>query len=242
MIAHTVPKAIIVALDFSTEQSCCALLDQLDPSQCRVKIGKELFTSIGPNIVRRAIDSGFDVFLDLKFHDIPNTVAAACRAAADLGVWMVNVHASGGRQMMEAAREELAHLSSRPLLVAVTVLTSLDDSAVRELGFADDTNALVKRLARLSHDCGVDGVVCSPHEIRMIKECCSNQFLAVTPGVRPKGSDLGDQRRVATPSEAFSAGADFLVIGRPISRAADCAAALTAIYSELRADHSAENR
>jgi orotidine-5'-phosphate decarboxylase len=242
MIADSGANVIIVALDFSTEQSCVALLDQLDPSQCRVKIGKELFTSIGPNIVRRAIDSGFDVFLDLKFHDIPNTVAAACRAAADLGVWMVNVHASGGRQMMEAARDELAHFSSRPLLVAVTALTSLDDNAVRELGFANDANALVKRLAKLSDDCGVDGVVCSPNEIRMIKDSCSAQFLAVTPGVRPKGSDLGDQRRVATPSEALAAGADFLVIGRPITKAADCAAALSAIYNDLVADHSREAR
>ncbi|MFT4564810.1 MAG: orotidine-5'-phosphate decarboxylase [Gammaproteobacteria bacterium] len=236
MSASTEPNVIIVALDFSTEQSCCALLDQLDPSQCRVKIGKELFTSIGPNIVRRAIDSGFDVFLDLKFHDIPNTVAAACRAAADLGVWMVNVHASGGRQMMEAAGEELAQCFSRPLLVAVTALTSLDDSAVRELGFADDTHTMVKRLAKLSYDCGLDGVVCSPNEIRMIKDCCSHQFLAVTPGVRPAGADLGDQRRVSTPSEARSAGADFLVIGRPITRATDSKAALNAICSELAKD------
>jgi orotidine-5'-phosphate decarboxylase len=209
------------------------MVELLDPARCRLKIGKELFTRAGPGLVRRVIDAGFDVFLDLKYHDIPNTVAGACSAAADLGCWMINLHASGGRAMMEAACERLAHHAARPLLVAVTVLTSMDETAVGEVGFTTDPHGLVLRLAGLAQECGMDGVVCSAHEIRSIKQRCGNDFMAVTPGVRPKDSAADDQLRVATPAVAVGAGADFLVIGRPITRAEDPAAALDAIYAEV---------
>ena len=228
-------KYVVVALDFATARECHAMMDKLDPGRCRVKIGKELFTSTGPSIVKYAVDQGFDVFLDLKYHDIPNTVANACSAAADLGCWMVNVHASGGRPMLEAAVGRLAQLKSRPLLVAVTVLTSLDDHAIHEVGFRENTASLVERLALLSKDCGLDGVVCSTHEIRNIKQCCGAKFLTVTPGVRPAGTSVDDQKRVATPAQALAAGGDFLVVGRPITQADDCSVALDAIYAQATA-------
>jgi orotidine-5'-phosphate decarboxylase len=226
------PKYVVVALDYSNEHDCHAMLEKLDPTHCRVKIGKELFTSVGPSIVRYAVNAGFDVFLDLKYHDIPNTVASACSAAAELGCWMVNVHASGGRPMLEAAATRLAQRGSGPLLVAVTMLTSLDDQIIREVGFGENTAALVERLALLSKDCGLDGVVCSTLEIRNIKQRCGEDFLTVTPGVRPAGSSADDQKRVSTPAQARAAGGDFLVVGRPITRADDSSAALDAIYAE----------
>ncbi len=228
-------NCVIVALDFATEHDAWHLLEQLDPRRCRVKVGKELFTRAGPAFVRRVVDFGFDVFLDLKFHDIPNTVSGACSAAADLGCWMVNVHASGGREMMSAAAERLAHYQSRPLLVAVTVLTSMDHASVLEVGYGAAPDKLVPQLATLAQGCGLDGVVCSAHEIETIRQQCGSTFVAVTPGIRPQGSADHDQRRVATPAGALSAGADFLVIGRPITRAADCVAALDAIYVEISA-------
>jgi len=227
------PKAVIVALDFASERETWNLVERLDPATCRLKVGKELFTRCGPGLVTKLVDLRFDVFLDLKFHDIPNTVAAACAAAADLGCWMVNVHAAGGRAMLTAAAERLAKCREKPLLIAVTVLTSMDDAALAEVGFSGDTNTQVRRLAKLGHACGVDGVVCSAHELRTIKDACGTGFLAVTPGVRPPSAALDDQRRVATPVDAMTLGADYLVIGRPITRAADPFAVLEAINAEL---------
>ena len=200
-----------------------------------MKIGKELFTRTGPAFVRRAVDAGYDVFLDLKFHDIPNTVAGACRAAAALGCWMINVHASGGRAMLEAAVASVAEMKDRPILTAVTILTSLDDQALHEVGYADSARNSVARLAKLSCACGVDGVVCSPREISDIKAACGGGFLAVTPGIRPADSGSDDQVRIATPRSAVDAGADFLVVGRPITRADDPQRALAAIHREATA-------
>jgi orotidine-5'-phosphate decarboxylase len=212
---------LIVALDFATETEALAMAKQLDPSLCKVKVGKELFTSAGPSLVRRLVEAGFDVFLDLKFHDIPNTAAKACQAAANLGVWMINVHASGGRDMMIAARAALEARTSRPLLIAVTVLTSLSDQALLEIGFEASTAAQVDRLARLTHASGLDGVVCSVHEVAEIKQACGAGFLTVTPGIRFAEDAKGDQVRVATPQFAREQGADYLVMGRPITQAAN---------------------
>ncbi|WP_462320313.1 orotidine-5'-phosphate decarboxylase [Halochromatium sp.] len=226
---------IIVALDYASADAAIALADQLDPQQCRVKVGKELFTSAGPTVVQQLTRRGFDVFLDLKYHDIPNTVAAACAAAAELGVWMLNVHASGGMAMMQAARERLAQAQDRPLLIAVTLLTSLDDNDLRAIGCPGTALARVEQLAELTAKAGLDGVVCSPREAAALRQRLGRQFLLVTPGVRPTPGASGDQKRVMTPSQAINAGADHLVIGRPITAAADPQAALAAIQAELRA-------
>lgn len=226
-------RPLIVALDFPDEEQALAMAAALDPALCRVKVGKELFTRCGPPIVRRLARDGFDVFLDLKFHDIPNTVAAACAAAADLGCWMINVHASGGRAMMEAAAERLAKRSESPLLIAVTVLTSMDNSAVREIGFEMEPEELVVRLARLAQSSGMDGVVSSPRELVAIRAACGSEFITVTPGVRPATASADDQKRVATPAAARAAGASYLVVGRPVTQAADPAAAVEAIIAEL---------
>jgi len=221
---------IIVALDISTEQELEKLTAQLDPKLCRVKVGKELFTRFGPQFVEKLHKLGFSVFLDLKFHDIPNTVANACRAAADLGVWMLNVHASGGRKMLETAAEALSKIqTARPLLVGVTILTSLDQNDIQEIGLSGTPNENVQRLAKLSEECGLDGVVCSPLEVESLRAQCGTEFLFVTPGVRPAGSSTADQKRVMTPSQALEAGAHYLVIGRPITRADDPSQALEAI-------------
>lgn len=228
-------RKVIVALDFPDGYEALALADRLRGTSCAVKVGKELFTREGPAICRALHGRGLRVFLDLKFHDIPNTVAAACRAAADLGVWMVNVHASGGREMLEAAREALGNAESRPLLVAVTVLTSLDAARLAEVGVNAPPAAQVERLARLSAAAGLDGVVCSPQEIALVKAACGPVFLTVTPGVRPAGSAHDDQQRIATPAAARAAGGDYLVIGRPITRAADPRLALDAIAAEIAA-------
>ncbi len=208
---------IIIALDFKDESSTLALVAQLKPELCKLKVGKELFVRCGPSLVQKLIDRGFDVFLDLKFHDIPNTVAAACMAAADMGVWMVNVHASGGRKMMMAAREAIESCQHQPLLIAVTVLTSLSRADIVEVGLDIEPEQQVLRLAHLAHDCALDGVVCSPLEVAMLKSKISQDFCLVTPGVRPPGSSTGDQQRVMTPAEALSQGSDYLVIGRPIT-------------------------
>lgn len=226
---------LIVALDFSAGAEALAFADRIRGSGCAVKVGKELFTREGPPVVAALQARGLRVFLDLKFHDIPNTVAAACRAAADLGVWMVNVHASGGSEMMAAAREALGDATRRPLLIAVTVLTSLDRPRLSEVGLDLDPAVQVERLARLAAASGLDGVVCSPQEIALVKEACGARFIAVTPGVRPAGSAQDDQQRIATPGAACLAGADHLVIGRPITRAADPLAAVTAIAAEIAA-------
>ncbi len=230
---------IVVALDFPDEASSLQLVSQLDPALCRLKVGKEMFTRLGPSWVERLQTEGFDVFLDLKFHDIPNTVAAALRVAADLGVWMVNVHASGGRSMLTAAAEALAHFDRRPILTAVTVLTSMDEQELSEIGIAVSVEAQVERLAKLSRDCGVDGVVCSAREVGLVKRVCGSDFLTVTPGIRPEGAELGDQKRVMTPPQAVGAGVDYMVIGRPITRASDPLATLRAIHASLSAEKSA---
>lgn len=224
---------IIVALDHPSAHEALALINRLGAADYGVKVGKELFTREGPALVRELVAAGRPVFLDLKFHDIPNTVAAACEAAAELGVWMINVHASGGRAMLRAARAALENFERRPLLVAVTVLTSLDAAALGEVGVNDAPAQQVARLARLAHDCGLDGVVCSPQEIAAVKAACGHAFLTVTPGIRPAEASLDDQQRVATPASAVRAGGDHLVIGRPITRAADPALALAAIAREI---------
>jgi orotidine-5'-phosphate decarboxylase len=223
---------IIVALDYSTAADALAVARSLSGSGCAVKVGKELFTAEGPSILGRLNELELPVFLDLKFHDIPNTVAGACRAAAGLGAWMVNVHASGGRDMLVAAREALEGASARPLLIAVTVLTSLDRPRLAEVGLDVEPATQVARLARLTHECGLDGVVCSPQEIAVVKRA-GRDFLAVTPGVRPAGSAQDDQQRVATPAAAIAAGADYLVIGRPITRAASPATAVAEIAANI---------
>ncbi len=224
---------IVVALDFSEAAPALALVSRLDPALCRLKVGKELFTAAGPELVRELVAHGFEVFLDLKFHDIPNTVAAACRAAARLGVWMLNVHASGGRRMMTAAREALADLPHPPLLVAVTVLTSMSGDELGETGIAATPAEQVLRLARLTQASQLDGVVCSAQEAAMLRADLGTDFRLVTPGIRPAGADAADQRRVMTPVEALRAGATDLVIGRPITGAVDPLAALRQIRSDI---------
>ena len=233
---QAIHSPLIIALDFDRLDDALAIADRLDPARCRVKIGKELFTRSGPAAVSALVARGFEVFLDLKFHDIPNTVAGACRAAADLGCWMLNVHAGGGRAMMEAAAQALADRSARPLLIAVTVLTSLDDAALRETGVAAGAAAQVLRLAALTRDCGLDGVVCSPLEISPLRAEFGAAFTLVTPGIRPLGAGGDDQVRVAGPREAVAAGANYLVVGRPVTRADDPAAAVAAIAAECGAE------
>lgn len=232
-MASKVSKRIIVALDYARAGEALALVGRLDPARCRVKVGKELFTRAGPALVEALLRQGFEVFLDLKFHDIPHTVAGACEAAADLGCWMVNVHAAGGRAMMQAARERIDRCRHRPLLIAVTVLTSLSGANLAEVGVVGAPREAVLRLARLAHGAGMDGVVCSPQEVSLLREHLPSTFALVTPGVRPAGAETGDQVRVATPAAAIGAGADYLVIGRPITRAADPLAALSAIEQEI---------
>ena len=223
---------IIVALDFADAASALKLVDQLDPALCRLKVGKELFTAAGPDFVRALVARGYEVFLDLKFHDIPNTVAAACRAAAGLGVWMLNVHASGGSRMMTAAREALGN-GPRPLLIAVTVLTSMSAEDLGEVGVADAPPDQVLRLARLAQVCRLDGVVSSAQEAALLRADLGADFRLVTPGIRPAGAEVADQRRVMTPAEALLAGATDLVIGRPITAAADPLAALRQIQTDI---------
>ncbi|GAB1261957.1 orotidine-5'-phosphate decarboxylase [Aurantivibrio plasticivorans] len=228
-----IDKPIVVALDFSTEEACIALVNKLDPSKVRLKVGKELFAVAGPELVKKLVAKGFDVFLDLKYHDIPNTVAKAVAAAARLGIWMVNVHASGGSRMMKAAREALNEFGRPPLLIGVTVLTSMDESDLGELGITLSPKQQVQKLAQLAKESGLDGVVCSAQEAHQLKEQCGSEFKLVTPGIRPAGSTADDQRRTLTPKEALSAGSDFLVIGRPITAASDPAAACQAIIDSL---------
>jgi len=228
------PK-IIVALDFAAPEPAIALLEQIDPTQCRVKIGKEMFTRAGPAFVEQVAGRGFEIFLDLKYHDIPNTVAAACVAAADMGVWMMNVHASGGRKMMSVAAERLARLRERPLLIAVTILTSLGQEDIAEIGYLGSPAENVLRLAALAEDSGLDGVVCSPLEVAPLRGERAADFKLVTPGVRPAGAAADDQKRIMTPYDAIRAGASYLVVGRPITAAADPLASLAAINAEVAA-------
>lgn len=229
----TTTSPVIVAMDYSDLASVEALADQLDPTQCRLKVGKELFTHCGPQVVRSIQDRGFDIFLDLKFHDIPNTVAGAVKAAADLGVWMVNVHASGGARMMEAAKEALANYQSAPSLIAVTVLTSMEQQDLQGIGLDCEPVDQVIRLARLTKDCGLDGVVCSAQETDILRKEIGSDFQLVTPGIRPANTEQGDQRRVATPGSAMASGSSYLVIGRPITQHTDPLAALLAINRQL---------
>lgn len=226
---------IIVALDFADPSKALEILSRLDPKQCRVKVGKELFCRGGPVLVEKIVKQGFDVFLDLKFHDIPNTVAQACIAAADLGVWMINVHALGGRKMMEAARAAINSQSKPPVLIAVTILTSLDANDLLEIGLAGTPQEHVMRLAALAEQAGMDGVVCSPWEAAALRAAHGKEFRLITPGVRPQGTEKGDQKRTMTPAEALRQGADYLVIGRPITAAADPGRTLIGIQEELAA-------
>ena len=224
---------IIVALDFPNADAALALAAQLDPAQCRVKVGKELFTRCGPSIVEALQARGFEVFLDLKFHDIPNTTAMAVKAAAEMGVWMVNVHCSGGLRMMAACRNELDKLSgAKPLLIGVTVLTSMEREDLSGIGLDVEPKTQVLRLARLAQQAGMDGLVCSAQEASVLK-VAHPQLQLVTPGIRPAGSAEDDQRRILTPSQALQAGSDYLVIGRPISQAANPQQALAAVLAEL---------
>ncbi len=226
---------IIVALDFADPAQALDFVTGLQPGRCRLKVGKELFTRAGPGLVEQITARGFDVFLDLKFHDIPNTVAGACAAAADLGVWMMNVHALGGRRMMEAARAAVAKSGQRCHLIAVTVLTSMAENDLLEVGLVADPQQNVARLAALAQQSGLDGVVCSPLEVAGLRAARGADFLLVTPGIRPRSAQADDQRRVMTPAEAIEQGASYLVIGRPVTAAPDPMQALLTIESEIAA-------
>lgn len=226
---------LIIALDHPSLDAALCLADRLDPERCRVKVGKELFTRSGPEVIDALHGRGFQIFLDLKFHDIPNTVAGAVQAAAEQGVWMVNVHASGGRRMMEAARERLERHGLSTHLIAVTVLTSMSASDLTEVGIDATPAQHVERLAMLARQCGMDGVVCSAQEAARLRELCGDDFLKVTPGIRPRSTEHGDQRRVMTPTEAMAVGSTHLVIGRPVTQADDPMVTLTAIEQELAA-------
>jgi orotidine-5'-phosphate decarboxylase len=233
--SHETGPRVIVALDYPDAGSALQLVERLEPSQCRLKVGKELFTVAGPDFVRRLAGEGFDVFLDLKFHDIPNTVARACAAAAGLGVWMLNVHALGGERMLTAAREAVAAADRPPLLIAVTILTSMAGDDLAGVGLQGSPEDNVLRLATLAHYCGLDGIVCSSREAAIMRATFAEPFRLITPGIRPAGSAADDQRRVMTPVEAVNNGSTYLVIGRPVTAADDPLGVLLAINSDLAA-------
>lgn len=225
---------ILVAMDFDNQQACLEMASRLDPAVCRLKVGKELFTAAGPQVVEALMGKGFDVFLDLKFHDIPNTTAKAVKAAAELGVWMVNVHASGGERMMAAARNELDKRSGNvPLLIAVTVLTSMEASDLAQIGIAREPREQVLHLAGLAKQSGMDGVVCSAQEASVLSTQLGSDFCLVTPGIRPADAAADDQRRIVTPADAIAAGSHYLVIGRPITQAPDPVAACQSIAASI---------
>ncbi|WP_394241475.1 orotidine-5'-phosphate decarboxylase [Vibrio astriarenae] len=227
------PK-VIVALDYDNQADALAFVDRIDPASCRLKVGKEMFTLFGPQYVKALHDRGFSVFLDLKFHDIPNTCSKAVRAAAEMGVWMVNVHASGGERMMTASREILEpYGKDRPMLIGVTVLTSMEQSDLAGIGLDIAPQEQVIRLAQLTKNSGLDGVVCSAQEANMLKTQLGQEFKLVTPGIRPAGAAVGDQKRIMTPVDAITSGSDYLVIGRPITQAADPATVLAEINQSL---------
>lgn len=228
------PK-VVVALDFADAESALSFVAELTPNLCRLKVGKELFAVAGPEFVKRLVDLKFDVFLDLKYHDIPNTVAKAVQAAARLGVWMVNVHALGGRKMMEAAQNALHELDveRKPLLIAVTILTSMEQEDLAEIGLTGSPKENVLRLAKLAQSSGLDGVVCSAHEVSEIRTIIGGNFCLVTPGIRPAGCDVNDQKRIMTPNQAIESGSDYLVVGRPITRSADPVQALKDINTSI---------
>ena len=226
-------KYVLVALDFDSADKAIHFASQLSPQDCRLKVGKELFTVAGPELIKVLHGMGFDVFLDLKFHDIPNTVAKALAAAAELGVWMVNVHASGGRRMLEAARSAIPIDSDGPLLIAVSVLTSMDSEDLLSVGCDRSPEQQATLLASLAHDCGFEGVVCSAKEAAKLKTRFGPNFKLVTPGIRPQQSSAGDQKRVMTPADAIAAGSDYLVIGRPITQTSDPQKALRKILDSI---------
>ena len=228
----TQPTPVIVALDFANEVETLAFVRHLSPDLCQLKIGKELFTATGRALAEKLIQQGFKLFLDLKYHDIPNTVASACKVAADMGVWLVDMHASGGRRMMEAAANAVANQSHRPYLIGVTVLTSMEQTDLAELGYTQSPEQLVSQWAALAQQSGLDGVVCSAHEAALLRQQRGDDFLLVTPGIRlDVASNSDDQRRIMTPQQALSAGASYLVMGRPIVQAANPAAVLREINS-----------
>ena len=227
-------KPLRIALDYNRGEDALALAAQLSPDLCRLKIGKELYTREGRQLVEALQGIGYDIFLDLKYHDIPNTVASALRVAAEMGVWMVNVHASGGRKMLETAADALAHYRQPPLLIAVTVLTSLGEAELREIGIDEPLAAHVARLTALAAGSGLNGVVCSAHEAGAVKAAYGRDFLTVTPGIRPAGSSADDQTRTMTPAAALQAGSDYLVIGRPVTRAEKPAVALADIITSIK--------
>ena len=224
---------IIVALDFPDRRKALNFARSVSPQQCRLKVGKELFTSAGPTLVEELVAQGFDVFLDLKYHDIPNTVGKAVAAAANLGAWMLNVHALGGKTMMRAAREAIETVSQRPLLIAVTVLTSQSQNDLQDLGISLPLPQLVERLARAAMECGLDGVVCSAQEAKILRACLGDEALLVTPGIRPEWAASDDQQRIVTPRQAIDDGASYLVIGRPITQHDDPPEALRTISATL---------
>ncbi len=224
---------VIVALDYANSQDALTLVDQLDPNLCKLKVGKELFTAAGPQLVEQLVAKNFKVFLDLKFHDIPNTVQKACEAASNLGVWMLNVHASGGSAMMQAALEGV-HKSSNPAyLIAVTVLTSMNQASLNEIGIEGGVENQVLKLAKLTQNAGLHGVVCSAMEAKLLRKQLNNDFLLVTPGIRPANVNANDQSRVVTPQDALNSGASYLVIGRPITQAPNPLQALQGILQTL---------
>ena len=226
----TARTPVIVALDFANEHETLAFVRRLSPELCQLKIGKELFTATGRSLVEKLIQQGFKLFLDLKYHDIPNTVAQACKVAADMGVWLVDMHAAGGRRMMEAAADAVANDRHRPQLIGVTVLTSMEQGDLRELGFTQTPEELVLAWAVLAKDSGLDGVVCSAHEAQALRQSLGNEFLLVTPGIRlDVAGNNDDQRRIMTPQQALAAGSSYLVMGRPITQAADPVAVLQQI-------------
>lgn len=225
---------IIVALDYANAEDAFALVNQLDPELCKLKVGKELFTAAGPALVEQLVNKDFKVFLDLKFHDIPNTVAKACEAASNLGVWMLNVHASGGTDMMQAALEGVSKSNHNPLLIAVTVLTSMNQENLNECGIQRSIKEQVLKLAKLTKQAGLHGVVCSAQEAQQLKQALGDDFILVTPGIRPATASADDQTRIVTPSQALENGASYLVIGRPITQASDPIEALQAINNEIQ--------
>lgn len=230
---QTDPK-VIVALDYDDKATALDFISKLTPEMCKLKVGKEMFTHFGPSFVQELVSRRFDVFLDLKFHDIPNTVAKACKAAMDLGVWMVNVHASGGPKMMQAAREALEPGgASKPKLISVTMLTSMDAEQMAAIGLNVSPEQQVLTLAKLTQECGLDGIVCSAQEAAQVKSLCGQGFCLVTPGIRPAGSKQDDQTRIMTPVQAVSSGSDYLVIGRPVTQSQNPMETLKAINESL---------
>ena len=226
---------VVVALDFDKKGDALSFVDKVSPNDCRLKVGKEMFTYFGPDFVKQLTGKGFDVFLDLKFHDIPNTVAKAVTAAADLGVWMVNVHASGGSEMMIKAQTALKPFGENaPLLAAVTVLTSMSESDLRDIGINRTPAEQVIHLAALTKKCGLDGVVCSAWEAKSLKAQLGQSFKLITPGIRPAGSSSDDQKRIMTPEQALSVGVDYLVIGRPITKSVNPQAVLNEINLSIK--------